>query len=161
MARGVPSNDNHAPTCPLPSSETMPDNMGIATCSFPSSSTVDECGLVSAIGIATQTRIAARIAMPSTPPSTSAIWIGVGQLSSSSNPPRGISHSDALLEPQGLRTIRGAKKLRRYLGQQTAFVGDNYDVTDGMIHLDEYGIRDVESSQRTKKLVTGRGSLRL
>ena len=30
-----------------------------------------------------------------------------------------------------------------------------------MPHLDEHGIRDVESSQRTKKLVTGRGSLRL
>ena len=30
-----------------------------------------------------------------------------------------------------------------------------------MPHLDEHGIRDVESSQRTKKLVTGRRSLRL
>ena len=40
-------------------------------------------------------------------------------------------------------------------------MGDDYDVADGMLHLDEHGIRDVESSQRTKKLVTGRGSLRL
>ena len=46
-----------------------------------------------------------------------------------------------------------------YQGQQTPFVGDDYDVADGMPHLDEYGIRDVESSQRTKKLVTRRGSL--
>ena len=49
----------------------------------------------------------------------------------------------------------------RYQGRQTPFVGDDYDVADGMLHLDEHGIRDVESSQRTKKLVTGRGSLRL
>ena len=33
--------------------------------------------------------------------------------------------------------------------------------SDGMPYLDEHGIHDVESSQRTKKLVTGRGSLRL
>ena len=38
---------------------------------------------------------------------------------------------------------------------------DDYDVTDGMPHLDEHGIHDVESSQQTKKLVIGRGSLRL
>ena len=43
MARAVPRNSNHAPTCPRPSSKTMPDNMGTATRSFPSSSTVDEC----------------------------------------------------------------------------------------------------------------------
>ena len=40
-------------------------------------------------------------------------------------------------------------------------MGDDYNVTDGMSHLDEHGIRDVESSQRTKKLVIGRGSLHL
>ena len=40
-----------------------------------------------------------------------------------------------------------------------SFVDDDYDVADGMPHLDEHGIHDVESSQRTKKLVTGRGSL--
>ena len=40
-------------------------------------------------------------------------------------------------------------------------MGDDYDVTDGMSHLDEHGIRDVESSQQIKKLVIGRGSLRL
>ena len=40
-------------------------------------------------------------------------------------------------------------------------MGDDYDVTNGMPHLDEHGIRDVESSQQTKKLVTGKGSLRL
>ena len=40
-------------------------------------------------------------------------------------------------------------------------MGNDYDVTDGMPHLDEYGIRDAESSQRTKKLVTKRGSLHL
>ena len=55
----------------------------------------------------------------------------------------------------------GAKRRRRYQGRQTPFVGDDYDVADGMPHLDEHGIRDVESSQRTKKLVTGRSSLRL
>ena len=125
MARAVPHNSNHAPTCPRPSSETMLDNIGTATRSFPSSSTVDECGLVSAIGIATRTRTAARIAMPWTLPSTSAIRIGVGQLSSPSNPPRGISHSDAPLEPQRLRTTRGAKRRRRYQGRQTPFVGDD------------------------------------
>ena len=110
MARAVPRNSNHAPTCPRPSSEIVPDNMGTTTCLFPSSSTVDECGLVSAIGIATRTRTAARIAMPSTLLSTSAIRIGVGQLSSPSNPPHGISHLDAPLEPQCLRTTRGAKR---------------------------------------------------
>ena len=38
---------------------------------------------------------------------------------------------------------------------------DDYDVMDGMPHLDEYGIHDVESSQRIKKLVTEGGSLHL
>ena len=38
---------------------------------------------------------------------------------------------------------------------------DDHDVTDGMPHLDEHGIHDIESSQRTKNLVTRRGSLRL
>ena len=160
MARVVPRNSNHAPTCPRPSSETVPDNMGTATCSFPSSSTVDKCGLVSAIGIATRTRTAARIAMPSTLPLIRVVRSEVGQLSSLSNLPRGISHSDAPLESQHLRTTRGAKRRRRYQGRQTPFVSDDYDVTDGMPYLDEHGIRDVESSQRTKKLVTGRGSLR-
>ena len=161
MARAVPRNSNHAPTCPRSSSETVPDNMGTATRSFPSSSTVDECGLVSAIGIATRTRTAAKIAMPSSLPSTSVARIGVGQLSSPSNLPHRISHSDAPLEPQHLRTTRGAKRRRRYQGRQTPFVGDDYDVMDGMPHLDEHRIRDVKSSQRTKKLVTSRGSLRL
>ena len=92
MARAVPRNSNRAPTCPRPSSETVLDNMGTITHSFPSSSTIEECGLVSAIGIATQTRTAAKIAMPSTLPSTSAVRIGIGQLSSPSNLARGISH---------------------------------------------------------------------
>ena len=161
MARAVPRNSDVAPTCPRPSSETVPINMDFATRSFPSSSTIEECGLVSAIGIATRTRTAAKIAMPLTLPSTSAVRIGVGQLNSPSSLLRGISHSDAPLEPPRLRTTRGAKRQRRYQGRQTPFVGDDYDVTDGMPHLDEHGIRDVESSQRTKKLVTGRGSLRL
>ena len=147
MACVVPRNGNHATTHPRPSFETMPDNMDIATRLFPSSSTIDGCGLVSAIGIAIQTRIAARIAMPSTLPSTSAIQIGVGQLNSPSNLPCGTSHSDAPLEPQHLRTTRGTKRRRRYQRRQISFVGDNYDVTDGMPHLDEHGIRDVESSQ--------------
>ena len=73
MARVVPRNGNHAPTQVRPSFETMPDNMGTATRSFPSSSTVDECGLVSVISIATQTRTVARIEMPLNLPSTSAI----------------------------------------------------------------------------------------
>ena len=161
MARAVPRNSNHAPTCLRPSSETVPNNMDSGTCSFPSSSTIEECGLVSAIGIATRTRTAARIAMPSMLPSTSAVRIGVGQLNSPSSLPRAISHSNAPLEPPHLQTTRGAKRRRRYQGRRTPFVGDDYDVTDGMPHLDEHGIRDVESSQRTKKLVTGRGSLRL
>ena len=38
---------------------------------------------------------------------------------------------------------------------------DDYDVTDSMPYLDEHGIRDVESSQRTKKLVNSRGFLHL
>ena len=38
-------------------------------------------------------------------------------------------------------------------------MGDDYDVIDGMPHFDEHEIRDVESSQQTKKLVTERGSL--
>ena len=155
MASVVPRNSNHAPMCPQLSSETVPNNMGTATRSFPSSSTIEECGLVSAIGIATRTRTAARFAVPSTLPLTSAVRIGVGQLSSPSNLLRGISHSDAPLEPQRLRTTRGAKRRRRYQGRQTPFVGDNYNVVDGMPHLDEQRICDVESSQRTKKLVTG------
>ena len=53
LACAVPCNNNHAPICPRTSSETVLDNMGTTTRSFPSSSTVDECGLVSAIGIAT------------------------------------------------------------------------------------------------------------
>ena len=110
MARAVLRNSNHAPTCPQPCSEIVPDNMGTATRSFLSSSTIKKYGLVSAIGIATQTRTAAKIAMPSTLPSTSAVQIGVGQLSSPSNLPRGISHSDAPLEPQRLRTTRAAKR---------------------------------------------------
>ena len=112
MAHGVPRNGNHAPMHPRPSSETIPDNRGTTTRSFPSSSTVDECGLVSAIDIATRTRTAARIAMPSTLPLTSAIRIGVGELSRPSNLPCEISHLDALLEPQHLRTTRGAKRRR-------------------------------------------------
>ena len=92
MARAVPRNSNHTLTHPRLSSETVPDNMGTTTCSFPSSSTIDECGLVSAIGIAAQTRTIARIAIPSTLPLTSIIRIRVEQLSSPSNPPRGISH---------------------------------------------------------------------
>ena len=139
----------------------MPNNMDSATRLFPSSSTIEECGLVSAIGIATRTRTVARIAMHSTLPSTSAVRIGIGQLNSPSSLPRAISHSDAPLEPPRLRTTRGAKRRRRYQGRRIPFVGDDYDVADGMPHLDEHGIRDVESSQRTKKLVTGRGSLRL
>ena len=149
MARVIPRNSDVAPTCPRPSSETVPNNMDSRTCSFPSSSTIEECGLVSAIGIATRTRTAARIAMPSMLPSISAFRIGVGQLNSPSSLPRGISHSNAPLEPPRLRTTRGAKRQRRYQGRQTPFVGDDYDVTDGMPHLDEHGIRDVESSQRT------------
>ena len=161
MARAVPHNSNHAPTCSRPSSETVPNNMDSTTCSFPSSSTIEECGLVSAIGIATQTRTAARIAMPSMLPSTSAVRIGVEQLNNPSSLPRAISHSDAPLEPLRLQTTRGAKRRRRYQGRRNPFVGDDYDVADGMHHLDEHGIRDVESSQRTKKLVTGRGFLHL
>ena len=99
--------------------------------------------------------------MPSTLPSTSAVRIEVGQLNSPSSLPRAISHSDAPLEPPCLQTTRGAKRRRRYQGRRTPFVANDYDVADGMPHLDEHGIRDVESSQRTKKLVTGRGSLRL
>ena len=99
--------------------------------------------------------------MPLTLPLTSAVWIGVGQLNSPFSLSRGISHSDAPLEPQCLRTTRGAKRRKRYQGQQTPFVGDDYNVADCMPHLDEHGIHDVESSQRTKKLFTGRGSLRL
>ena len=161
MACVVPCNSDVTPTCPRPSSETMPNNMDSGTCSFPSSSTIEECGLVSAIGIATRTRTVARIAMPSTLPSTSAVRIGIRQLNSPSSLPRAISHSDAPLESTHLRTTRGAKRRRRYQGRRTPFVGDDYDVADGMPHLDEHGIRDVESSQQTKKLVTGRGSLRL
>ena len=160
MARAVPRNSDVASTCPRSSSETVPNNMDSATRSFPSSSTIEECGLVSAIGIAIRTRTTARIAMPSTLPLTSAVRIGVGQLNSPSSLPRAISHSDAPLEPPRLRT-RGAKRQRRYQGRQTPFVGDDYDVAEGMPHLDEHRIRDVESSQRTKKLVTGRGSLHL
>ena len=40
-------------------------------------------------------------------------------------------------------------------------MGDDYDVTDGMPHLDEHRIRDVESSEQTRKLVSRRSSLRL
>ena len=147
MARVVPRNSDHTPTCPRSSFETVPDNMDTATRLFLSSSTIEECGLVSAIGIATRTRTAVRIAMPLTLPSTSAVRIRVGQLNSPSNLPRGISHSHAPLEPQRLRTTRGAKRRRRYQGRQTLFVGDDYDVADGMPHLDERGICDVESSQ--------------
>ena len=161
MARAVLRNSNHAPTCPQPCSEIVPDNMGTATRSFLSSSTIKKYGLVSAIGITTQTRTVARIAIPLTLLPTSAVRIGVGQLSSPSNLPCGISHSDAPLEPQRLQTTRAAKRQRRYQGRQTPFVGDDYDVADGLPHLDEHGIRGVESSQRTKKLVTSRGSLRL
>ena len=57
MARAVPHNSNHAPTCPRPSSKTMHDNMDTAIRSFPSSSTVDECGLVFAIGIDSKTAL--------------------------------------------------------------------------------------------------------
>ena len=147
MARVVPHNSDVALTCPRPSSETMPNNMDSGTRSFPSSSTIEECELVPAIGIATRTRTAARIAMPSTLPSTSAVRIRVGQLNSPSSLPRAILHSDAPLEPPRLRTTRGAKRRRRYQGRQTPFVGDDYDIVDGMPHLDEYGIGDVESSQ--------------
>ena len=128
MARVVPRNSIHAPTGPRPSSETVPNSMGTATRSFPSSSTIEERGLVSTIGIATRTRTVARIAMSSTLTSTSALRIGVGQLSSPSNLPRGISHSNAPFEPQRLRTIRGAKRQRRYQRRQTPFVGDDYDI---------------------------------
>ena len=161
MACAVPRNSDVTSTCPRSSSETVPNNMDSGTRSFPSSSTIEECGLVSAIGITTRTRTAARIAMPSTLPSTSAVRIGIGQLNSPSSLLRAILHSDALLEPPRLRTTRGAKRRMRYQGRRTPFVGDDYNVVDGMPHLDEHGIRDVESFQRTKKLVTGRGSLRL
>ena len=53
MARAVPRNSDVASTCPRPFSETVPNNMDSATRLFPSSSTIEECGLVSAIGIAT------------------------------------------------------------------------------------------------------------
>ena len=161
MACAVPRNSDVTSTCLRPSSETVPNNMDSATRLFPSSSTIKECGLVFAIGIATRIRIAAKIAMPSMLPSTSAVRIGVGQLNSPSSLPRAISHSDAPLEPPRLRTTKSAKRQRRYQGRQIPFVSDDYDVADGMPHLDEHGIRDVESSQRTKKLVTGRRSLRL
>ena len=36
-------NSDVAPTCPRPSSETVPSNMDSATRSFPSSSTIEEC----------------------------------------------------------------------------------------------------------------------
>ena len=153
MARAVPRNNDVASMCPRPSFEIVPNNMDSATCSFPSSSTIEECGLVSAIGIATRTRTATRIAMPSTLPSTSAVRIGVGQLNSPSSLPRAISHSDAPLEPLRLRTTRGAKRRRRYQGQQTPFVGDDYDVADGMPHLDEHGIRDVPNEPKNLSLV--------
>ena len=110
MARAVPYNSDVAPTCLRSFSEIVRNNMDFGTRSFPSSSTIEECGLVSAIGIATRTRTAARIAMPSTLPSTNAVRIGVGQLNSPSSLPRAISHSDAPLEPPRLRTTRGAKR---------------------------------------------------
>ena len=160
MARGISRNANHTPTCPRPSFETMPNNTGTTPRSFPSSSTIDECGLVSTIGISIQTRIGARIGNNSTLLSTNGINIRVGQQRSPSNPPHGISHSNAPLEPQRLRTTRGAKR-RRYQERPTPFVGDDYNVTDGMLYLDEYGICDVKSSQQTRKLVIGRGSLHL
>ena len=78
MARAILRNSDQALMCPRLSSKIVPDNMDTATRSFPSSSTIEECGLVSAIGIATRTRTAARIAMPSTLLSTSAVRIGVG-----------------------------------------------------------------------------------
>ena len=51
MARDVPRNANHIPTRLRPCSETMTDNTDSATYLFPSSLTIDECGLVFAIGI--------------------------------------------------------------------------------------------------------------
>ena len=110
MASGVHRNTNHTPTRPEPSYKIMSDNTGTTTRLFPSSSTVNECGVVSTIGISTQTRIGARIANDSTPPSINIIRIGVGLQRSPSNPHHGISHSNAPLEPQRLRTIRGAKR---------------------------------------------------
>ena len=78
MAPDILSNANHTPIRPRPSFETMPNNTSSATRSFPSSSIVDECGLVSTNGISIQIRTGARIANYSTPPSTNGIRIGLG-----------------------------------------------------------------------------------
>ena len=60
------------------------------------------------------------------------------------------------------RITRGMKRRKRHQGMALRFTAEDYDESEGRPHLDENGIRDVESSRRTKKLVVTRAeNLRL
>lgn len=54
------------------------------------------------------------------------------------------------------RITRGVKRRRRYQGRAFRFAGEDYDPSDGRPNLDNNGIRDVEGSRPTKKLVVTR-----
>ena len=54
------------------------------------------------------------------------------------------------------RTTRGTKRHRRNQGIAMPFIGENYDPSDGRPNLDDDGIRDVDGSRPTRRLVIGR-----
>ena len=64
------------------------------------------------------------------------------------------STSVPLLQSQ--RTTRGLKHSKRYQGTSLPFSTEGYDKDDSRPCLDENGIRNVEGSRRTKKLVLTR-----
>ena len=57
---------------------------------------------------------------------------------------------------QSQRTTRGLKCSKRYRGTSLPFSAEDYDKDEGRPHLDKNGIRDMEGSGRTKKLVLTR-----
>ena len=62
----------------------------------------------------------------------------------------------------GQRITRGMKRRKRHQGMALWFTAEDYDESEDRPHLDENGIRDVEGSRRTKKLVVTRAeNLRL
>jgi hypothetical protein len=54
------------------------------------------------------------------------------------------------------RTTRGVKRQCRYQGRAYRFAGDDYDPSDGRPNLDENGVRDIDGSRPTRRLVVTR-----
>ena len=69
---------------------------------------------------------------------------------------RNIASSSRVNAMGRRRTTKGVKR-SRYQGRPTQFVGEDYDPNDGRPNWDESGLRDVEGSRPTMRLVVTQG----